>query len=81
MFDFLTELITEGKLAAIKRFSADILSVSSSSELWQMANAQNVSTQNYPFMVANLPLVLNSVEQSNIYFCSPLIQHHSFFRN
>ena len=31
--------------------------------------------------VANLPLVINSVDQPNIRFYSPPTQHHSIFRN
>ena len=33
------------------------------------------------FMVANLPFVINSVDQPNILFYSPPTQYHSLFRN
>ena len=41
---------------------------------------RNVKKSN-PFTVANLPLVINSVDKPNIRFYSPPTQHRSLFRN
>ena len=63
MFGLSTELITKGKLATVKRFeSADFLSVSPSSEPSDEGLAFKKSALSNLFTVANLPLVINSVD-------------------